>query len=57
MPGLKDRAKTLLDLAESSLFYVRSPPLPMTEKAKKGLDREGVGILSEARDVFLTLSD
>ena len=57
MPGLKNRAKTLLDLAESSLFYVRSPPLPMTEKAKKGLDREGVGILSEARDVFLALSD
>ncbi|ABQ31160.1 MULTISPECIES: glutamate--tRNA ligase [Acidiphilium] len=34
MPGLKDRARTLAELAESALFVVREAPLPMTEKAE-----------------------
>jgi len=33
MPGLKPRAKTLEELADNALFYVRSRPLPFTEKA------------------------
>ncbi|MCU4158972.1 glutamate--tRNA ligase [Acidiphilium sp. AL] len=33
MPTLKERARTLAELAESALFLVREPPLPMTEKA------------------------
>ncbi len=33
MPALKERARTLAELAESALFLVREPPLPMTEKA------------------------
>ena len=33
MAGLKLRAKTLVDLADSALFYVHPLPLPFTEKA------------------------
>ncbi|MEO1017444.1 MAG: glutamate--tRNA ligase [Pseudomonadota bacterium] len=35
MPGLKQRAKTLIELAESSLFYVWSRPIPLQAKAAK----------------------
>jgi glutamyl-tRNA synthetase len=40
MPGLKQRARTLLDLAESAAFYVQSRPLPLDPKAAKLLDAE-----------------
>ena len=40
MPGLKQRAKTLTELAENSLFYV--VPQPLDEAAQKILDEEGV---------------
>jgi len=33
MPGLKERAKTLVDLADSAAFLARVPPLPMDAKA------------------------
>ncbi|WP_119458649.1 glutamate--tRNA ligase [Rhodospirillaceae bacterium SYSU D60014] len=33
MPGLKARAKTLEELADNAVFYARSRPLPMSEKA------------------------
>ncbi|MHB1303560.1 MAG: glutamate--tRNA ligase [Acidiphilium sp.] len=38
MPGLKERARTLAELAEASLFLAREMPLPMTEKAAALLD-------------------
>ena len=38
MPGLKPRAETLVALAENARFYVETPPLPMTAKARKLLD-------------------
>jgi glutamyl-tRNA synthetase len=41
MNGLKQRAKTLVELAESAAFYVRPRPLPMTEAAAKLLDGAG----------------
>ncbi|MCP5362188.1 MAG: glutamate--tRNA ligase [Hyphomicrobiales bacterium] len=37
MPDLKTRAKTLLELAENAAFYVRTPPLPQTDKAEKAI--------------------
>jgi len=37
MPGLKQRAKTLVDLAESAVFYLQRPASP-TPKAAKQLD-------------------
>ena len=33
MPGLKERAKTLVDLAESAAFLARTVPLPFEPKA------------------------
>ena len=48
MDGLKQRAKTLVELAEIALFYVRPRPLPMTEQAAKLLDsaaRERLAVL------------
>ena len=35
MAGLKERAKTLIDLAQSALFYVRARPLSLDEKATR----------------------
>jgi glutamyl-tRNA synthetase len=33
MPGLKERAKTLVELADSAAFLARTPPLPFEPKA------------------------
>ena len=44
MPGLKDRAKTMLELAEACLFYIA--PQPLDENAFKILNEEGLGLLS-----------
>ena len=38
MDGLKQRARTLVELAQSAAFYVRPRPLPLDEKARKLLD-------------------
>ncbi len=40
MPSLKERARTLNELAEAALFLVREPPLPMTAKAVAQLNTE-----------------
>ncbi|MGC8523877.1 MAG: glutamate--tRNA ligase [Acidibrevibacterium sp.] len=41
MPALKERARTLVELAESAAFLARPPPLPMNEKAQALLDAPG----------------
>jgi glutamyl-tRNA synthetase len=41
MAGLKQRAKTLIELAEAALFYCRERPIPMADKAKALLDEAG----------------
>lgn len=46
LPGLKPRAHTLVELAEIAAFYLREPPLPMTEKAARLLDSEALGRLT-----------
>jgi glutamyl-tRNA synthetase len=38
MPGLKQRARTLVELAQSAAFYVRPRPIPPDEKGRKLLD-------------------
>lgn len=38
MEGLKQRARTLADLAEAAAFYVRPRPVPVEEKARRVLD-------------------
>jgi len=46
LPGLKPRAKTLVELAEAAAFYVHPLPLPMTDKAAKLLDDPARAILA-----------
>ncbi|MBL8835816.1 MAG: glutamate--tRNA ligase, partial [Alphaproteobacteria bacterium] len=41
MNGLKQRAKTLIDLAESASFYAKTRPLQFDDKAAKVLAGEG----------------
>jgi len=38
MPGLKERARTLVELAQSAAFYFHTRPLQLNEKARKVLD-------------------
>ncbi len=56
MDGLKDRAKTLVQLAEESLFYLVEP-LSYSEKAQKHLNADSVAILNAMTENFSTLSD
>jgi glutamyl-tRNA synthetase len=49
MAGLKERAKTLVELADSAAFYVRPRPLTIDDKARKQLDGDGAAALAEAR--------
>ena len=45
MPGLKERAKLLTDLAESAAFLGRKLPFPYDTKAQKHLGPEGKAVL------------
>jgi glutamyl-tRNA synthetase len=40
MPGLKQRARTLVDLAQSAAFYLQSRPIPLDAKAQAVLTPE-----------------
>jgi glutamyl-tRNA synthetase len=48
MPGLKERAKTLLELIESSAYIWRERPLPLEEKAQALLTDEARRLLAAA---------
>jgi len=48
MPGLKQRAKTLIELADSAAFYARRRPLALDDKAKAVLAEGGAAFLAEA---------
>lgn len=56
MPGLKQRAKTLVDLAESALFYVRPLPLPIDEKAQKFCTDEHRATVQKALEALQNLT-
>jgi len=47
MAGLKQRAKTLVDLTESALFFVVERPLVLTDKAAEQLTADTVAMLAE----------
>jgi glutamyl-tRNA synthetase len=47
MPGLKMRAKTLIELADNAAFYIRPLPLSMDEKAQETLTPENLGVVAE----------
>ena len=54
MTSLKDRAKNMIELAESAEFYATQRPLSMNDKALKALSGEGIENLKQFR---ATLSD
>jgi glutamyl-tRNA synthetase len=57
MGGLKARAKTLVDLAESAALYVVSSPLSLDDKAKALLDKGGRDILRDMLPQLESLGD
>jgi glutamyl-tRNA synthetase len=50
MPGLKECAKTLLELAAAAAFYVRPRPLALDDKALKQVSGEGAAVLARLRE-------
>jgi glutamyl-tRNA synthetase len=56
MPELKPRARTLIDLADSALFYFRARPLPLDEAARKHLAGQGAEVLREIIPVLEALT-
>jgi glutamyl-tRNA synthetase len=52
MPGLKERARTLVELAESAAFLARRVPLAMAPKAAALLTPEARQMLGELADVL-----
>jgi glutamyl-tRNA synthetase len=57
LPHLKPRAKTLIDLAQGSLFLFAAIPLPMDEKAAALLDDAGKAIVLDAYAALSQLSE
>jgi glutamyl-tRNA synthetase len=52
MPGLKERAKTLVELADGAMFLFAERPLPLDEKARELLSEQGRTVLKGARDAL-----
>src|SRR5690606_2739712 len=57
MPGLKERAKTLVELLDSAGFLFAERPLAIEEKAAALLDPEARLLLSELADAFESVSE
>ena len=54
---LKERAHTLIELAEAALFYVRRRPLALDDAAAKTLDPATRQLLGDIRPVLSNLND
>lgn len=57
MNGLKQRAKTMRELAESARFYVLPRPIPLNEKAQGLLTKEAKTLLVDLIKQYEALSD
>ena len=57
MSGLKERAKTIVELSENAAFYCRNRPLAMNDKASKLLIGEGPDKLAGFRAILLETDD
>lgn len=57
MPALKPRAKTLIDIAEASLFLFEAVPLALEDKARDLIAAAPAGLLGELAHEFETLAD
>lgn len=55
MNGLKQRARTLKDLAESARFYALPRPLVLNDKARQLLDKDAVAMLIDLKASLLKL--
>ena len=57
LSGLKERAKTINELSENAMFYVRKRPLPVDNKARKLLDEQGRRMVDIARGELAGISN
>ncbi len=57
LPGLKERAKTLPELVESSLFYASGRPIALSDKANKLVDGDGLHKLRSVHAGFASISE
>ena len=57
MPGLKERAKTLVELADSAGYLFAQRPPPLDEKAAALLDGDARAILAKAAAALAAVSD
>ncbi|WEX07142.1 glutamate--tRNA ligase [Chelativorans sp. AA-79] len=55
LPGLKERAKTLVELMDGARFLVAERPLPVEEKAAELLDQDARVMLAALADEFAGL--
>jgi glutamyl-tRNA synthetase len=57
MPGLKQRSRTLAELAVTAAFYVRPRPIPVEAKAGKVLDAAGRAALAALAEPLRAVAD
>lgn len=57
MPGLKERAKTIVELTENAIFYAIDRPIPTNEKAKSILTPDALKVLQTFRDRLADVGD
>ncbi|MCK0208438.1 glutamate--tRNA ligase [Starkeya koreensis] len=57
MPGLKERAKTLVELIDSASYILNARPLPIEEKAQALLTAEARHLLATAAEKLAAVAD
>ena len=57
LPGLKERAHTMVELTDSALFLVAPAPLPLTDKAAKTLNADARTLLPGIAEALVKVSD
>ena len=57
LPALKERAKTLINLAQGAAFIFEQRPIPMEEKASSLLNEEGIAVVKGILPLFEALPD
>ncbi|MFQ5533302.1 MAG: glutamate--tRNA ligase [Sphingomonadales bacterium] len=57
MPGLKQRAKTVIELAENARFCVATRPLDLDDRAKKLLNKDSKLILAQASEALRAIPE
>ena len=57
MTGLKERAKSIIELAENAEFYALCRPIPLNAKASKVLDESSIRALKKIRQKLIETPD